>query len=926
MNMHSKAGNQRQAQGPGPEGQGLSRESASEDSESLNAHAPVRVSDRSFAPPPLPSSFPWDHASHSEGSGDPATSGADTPLQNVYSDAPFAARRLSAPVQARLKLPGAELWQPKTSAQAHALHSLAEKGVSGSGQPLPYREVLKKHLPDADFLDDARMHVDASARQATGALQAHAYATSKDGTPRIAFDSPQPDLHTVAHEVAHLVQQRRGIELSHGLGRAGDAHEREADRLADAVMRGDANNGQTSVNTSVPGELAHGPSSEGIRASQASGNTGVQALLSVSGRILSGTCSDGQLEQALQELLLISGDPRRVSDLPASIKARGIARLRAAARGAGTSTLQHIQAEMLEALAPRTDESEADRLSHTLAEMRGGIRISAPVISPTVLPSRALTHDEMTGAMGLASRSGRELDEKKEEEKKAEEPEEEKVPERRHSDIHRNQFMLQSEVAEHMGRLFGVAYLEKTHFRKLVRAWAKADDTTPGGEAVFRPEEELTAPKGVRAYSGMKKLDRSLQKVKEKMEPTKDGKPGSAPLEAVSAQTDLLAATIQFKELGHILTHMPVLRRRIAESGATIVRLKNRLKMPGLRDFLINIRLPSGFVVELQLHLEAALEIKQSRAVPLSDKEARIMGMRKAMTHDVYDYSRLLSEMRGTFPDLEAFAAAYDKGESEDLLRRRMRERTIDDPYGEVAASMKAGTHLSATASASADSAPMLRRQRTILRGERAERTLTLRQLVRQYSELMSEIDTVLFAPQPDDPELDDGLQARMVKSAFKSYLDREEPESTLVAGHTPDPSKPPRLGKERVYSGLKAIGKVEERSTHDIDHAVRFWERKRLSPERIGHVHHAGLLDAGFTGLSGYYRDEAARIVPRMGALGVRTPTSLLDSLRFYHGELEKLVHKKHAHTPAYLRAGGAIKSLSEVMRKIIALLSSHR
>jgi hypothetical protein len=47
-----------------------------------------------------------------------------------------------------------------------------------------------------------------------------------------------PDLHTAAHEAAHVVQQSRGINLFGGVGEAGDAHERQADAVADRVVAG----------------------------------------------------------------------------------------------------------------------------------------------------------------------------------------------------------------------------------------------------------------------------------------------------------------------------------------------------------------------------------------------------------------------------------------------------------------------------------------------------------------------------------------------------------------------------------------------------------------------------------------------------------------------------------------------------------------
>jgi hypothetical protein len=60
-----------------------------------------------------------------------------------------------------------------------------------------------------------------------------AYATGST----VAFREA-PDLHTAAHEAAHVVQQRAGVQLRGGVGEAGDPYERHADDVADAVVAG----------------------------------------------------------------------------------------------------------------------------------------------------------------------------------------------------------------------------------------------------------------------------------------------------------------------------------------------------------------------------------------------------------------------------------------------------------------------------------------------------------------------------------------------------------------------------------------------------------------------------------------------------------------------------------------------------------------
>jgi hypothetical protein len=64
-------------------------------------------------------------------------------------------------------------------------------------------------------------------------MGARAYATGNH-----VVLSGASDLHTVAHEAAHVVQQRGGVQLKSGVGEVGDAYERNADEVADAVVQG----------------------------------------------------------------------------------------------------------------------------------------------------------------------------------------------------------------------------------------------------------------------------------------------------------------------------------------------------------------------------------------------------------------------------------------------------------------------------------------------------------------------------------------------------------------------------------------------------------------------------------------------------------------------------------------------------------------
>lgn len=119
---------------------------------------------------------------------------------------------------------------PQAEVQAHAA-----RGRRGGGADLPYREVLERAFAPHQ-LGTVRAHFGDEARAASEAIGARAYTRGED----VVFAEASPSLWLVAHEVAHVVQQRAGVALGGGVGEAGDGYERQADAVADAVVRGDS--------------------------------------------------------------------------------------------------------------------------------------------------------------------------------------------------------------------------------------------------------------------------------------------------------------------------------------------------------------------------------------------------------------------------------------------------------------------------------------------------------------------------------------------------------------------------------------------------------------------------------------------------------------------------------------------------------------
>lgn len=122
--------------------------------------------------------------------------------------------------------------------EAAQVSAAAERGVSGGGRGLPHGDVIQRAFGAHD-VSDVRAHTGGAASEACDQIGATAYATGRN----VAFASSTPDLHTAAHEAAHVVQQRAGVQLLGGVGQANDRYEQHADRVAELVVRGESAQG-----------------------------------------------------------------------------------------------------------------------------------------------------------------------------------------------------------------------------------------------------------------------------------------------------------------------------------------------------------------------------------------------------------------------------------------------------------------------------------------------------------------------------------------------------------------------------------------------------------------------------------------------------------------------------------------------------------
>ncbi|MCG8597768.1 MAG: DUF4157 domain-containing protein [Kiloniellales bacterium] len=112
------------------------------------------------------------------------------------------------------------------------VHQIARTGFNGPGGPIPHKNAMEAMFNRR--FDDVRSYCGLQSKSACTALGALAYAQGS----RVAFSTPTPPKGLVAHELAHVVQQSRGVSVPGGVGQPGDRYEREAERAESAANNG----------------------------------------------------------------------------------------------------------------------------------------------------------------------------------------------------------------------------------------------------------------------------------------------------------------------------------------------------------------------------------------------------------------------------------------------------------------------------------------------------------------------------------------------------------------------------------------------------------------------------------------------------------------------------------------------------------------
>lgn len=119
-----------------------------------------------------------------------------------------------------------------TPSHPRQIHAAAREGVRGADKPLPHLDKVQASFGRHD-VSHARARTGGAAAKASARMGAEAYTVGSS----VGFKEA-PDAGLVAHEAAHVVQQRQGVSLKDGIGKPGDPYERQAEEVAAAVTQG----------------------------------------------------------------------------------------------------------------------------------------------------------------------------------------------------------------------------------------------------------------------------------------------------------------------------------------------------------------------------------------------------------------------------------------------------------------------------------------------------------------------------------------------------------------------------------------------------------------------------------------------------------------------------------------------------------------
>ncbi len=153
-------------------------------------------------------------------------------LQDIPILPPSAGPQSGPPPQLEQEI-ASRLSPDETSLTDQQVSQIASEGLSGTGEPLPQLATLQQAFGGVD-LSSIRVHSGPRAERSALKLSAQAYTRGE----HIAL-AGQPSLQDLAHETAHVLQQRyQPSTLPTGLSDPSHQMERQAESIASRVSQG----------------------------------------------------------------------------------------------------------------------------------------------------------------------------------------------------------------------------------------------------------------------------------------------------------------------------------------------------------------------------------------------------------------------------------------------------------------------------------------------------------------------------------------------------------------------------------------------------------------------------------------------------------------------------------------------------------------
>lgn len=144
------------------------------------------------------------HVTQSLGKGTHATSLETCHREHAGGPGKRSLTEALAPVQHKMPEPALTATERPDMRDETAVHASAARGVATAASPLPFSDTLQRAFGRHD-VSTIKAHVGGDAAASAAAMGATGYAAGN----HVVFAGAL-DLHTAAHEAAHVMQQRGG--------------------------------------------------------------------------------------------------------------------------------------------------------------------------------------------------------------------------------------------------------------------------------------------------------------------------------------------------------------------------------------------------------------------------------------------------------------------------------------------------------------------------------------------------------------------------------------------------------------------------------------------------------------------------------------------------------------------------------------------